>query len=54
MDANDFCLECKHFWGMLNCDAFPKGIPKEITDGESDHSKPLPNQGNDIIFEPIK
>lgn len=32
----------------------PKGIPDEIIFGENDHSKPLENQSNDIIFEELK
>tara|TARA_B100000745_G_C19803992_1_gene264650 strand:+ start:167 stop:310 length:144 start_codon:yes stop_codon:yes gene_type:complete len=30
--------------------AFPNGIPEEILDGSNDHTKPLPNQDNDIVF----
>ena len=33
--------------------AFIDGIPNAILDGDNDHSKPLPNQDNDIVFEPI-
>lgn len=50
--VNLVCFQCKHlriFEG--GCDAFPDGIPDEITSGENEHSKPLPNQGNDIVFE---
>lgn len=53
------CVECDHF--ILNkkhnlCKAFPKppGIPWEIVSGENDHSKPLPEQGNNITFKPKK
>lgn len=35
----------------LTCEAFPQGIPKEILNGEIDHSEPLPNQENDIVFK---
>jgi hypothetical protein len=46
------CNTCKHFkkesW---TCDAFRDGIPVEIISGESDHSKPLPGQGNQIVYE---
>lgn len=49
------CSRCKHFRRFEGgCDAFPEGIPDEITSGENDHSKPLKDQGNDIVFEPIK
>jgi hypothetical protein len=55
MEANLICAECKHFKHQkFNCIAFPDGIPEIIFSGENDHSKPLPNQDNDIIFEPIK
>jgi len=48
------CTICKHFkYSEFNCIAFPKGIPDEILTGKNDHSKPLPNQGNDIIYEPF-
>jgi len=58
------CIKCKHW---INNDVqnlckafpkatkkFPKGIPWEIISGENDHSRPLPDQGNDIVFEPIE
>jgi hypothetical protein len=49
------CFKCKHF-DLINggCDAFPNGIPDEITSGENKHFKPLPNQKNKIVFEPIE
>ena len=53
MEPVDFiCSRCKHFRRFEGgCDAFPDGIPDEI---ENDHSKPLPDQENDIVFEPIE
>ncbi|CAB4126209.1 hypothetical protein UFOVP153_39 [uncultured Caudovirales phage] len=49
------CFKCKHFREIEGgCDAFPDGIPEEITSGDNEHSKPLPDQKNDIVFEPIK
>jgi hypothetical protein len=52
------CLECKHFNRTeadgLTCTAFPKGIPDVILIGGNKHDKPLPNQGNKIIFERIE
>lgn len=55
MEADDLiCFGCKHFnrWEG-GCDAFPMpdGIPPEITSGENDHSEPLKDQKNDIVFE---
>lgn len=48
------CLECKHLGKPLTCKAFPKGIPKEILDGKIDHSKPILDQDNEIVFEKKK
>jgi hypothetical protein len=46
------CFKCKHFRRFEGgCDAFPDGIPDEITSGENKHLKPLPNQDNKIVFE---
>ena len=33
------------------CDAFPDGIPEEISLGDNDHAKPLPTQKNKVVFE---
>lgn len=47
------CILCKHYYDFGNfrsCPAF-RGIPNEIFSGDNDHSKPLPNQDNDIVFE---
>jgi hypothetical protein len=47
------CFNCKHFNEIQGgCAAFPEGIPDEITEGNSQHEKPLKGQENDIIFEP--
>ena len=49
------CFNCKHFRDIQGgCNAFPDGIPDEITSGENKHSKPLPDQDNKIVFEPIE
>jgi hypothetical protein len=51
------CEDCKHLFNDKPgyfCKAFPDGIPDEITEGEVSHTDPLPNQKNDIVFEPIK
>ena len=50
------CLKCKlcNSNGLfLFCKAFESGVPDEIINGENDHTEPLPNQENNIIFEPI-
>lgn len=48
------CFECKHYRGDAGgCDAFPDGIPDVILE-TNNHDEPLPDQGNDIIFEPIE
>ncbi len=47
------CSKCKHFRRFDGgCDAFPDGIPDEITSGENNHSEPLKGQQNRIVFEP--
>lgn len=49
------CFNCKNFRRFEGgCNAFPNGIPDEITSGENEHLKPLPDQENDIVFEPIE
>ena len=49
------CFSCKHYnIDKAVCDAFSFEIPDEIYVGDNDHSKPLPNQGNDIVFEKKK
>ncbi len=57
-----FERECKHYSGILQpknnelmeipiCKAFPKGIPEEILNGSNNHSAPLRNQINTIVYE---
>ena len=36
------------------CEAFPEGIPDEILTGINDHSKPLEEQKNELVFTPQK
>lgn len=45
------CQICKNYFGDLTCQAFPKGIPDEITSGDNPHTEPLSEQDNDIVFE---
>ena len=47
------CFNCKNYIKDFKCAAFPNGIPEEILRGENPHTEPLPNQENNIIFEPI-
>lgn len=55
MQADLICIDCKYFnQKNLNCKAFPDGIPDVIISGASEHSTPLPNQNNDIIYEPVE
>ena len=46
------CNNCANKLKGLKCKAFDI-IPDIILFGDNDHSKPLPNQDNDIVFEPI-
>jgi len=47
------CFRCKNYNGgsSYKCNAFPKGTRDEILLGENDHSKPLKDQNNNIVFE---
>ncbi len=48
------CATCKNYDKDLKCSAFSEKIPGEILTGEKLHDKPLPNQGNDIVYEKEK
>lgn len=50
---SDQCVSCKHFLGLLQCEAFPDRIPQEILTGEHDHSKAYPGD-NGIRFEAVE
>lgn len=45
------CQLCKHYDGYRMCAAFREVIPDEIYIGNNDHSTPLSEQVNDIVFE---
>lgn len=51
------CNSCEHFnfedFKTASCTAF-KNIPNEILRGKNMHTKPLKEQKNNIVFEPIK
>lgn len=48
---NNRCINCMNYLGDLSCQAF-KEIPEEILVGDNNHTKPLPDQDNDIVYEP--
>lgn len=51
--SEPICFTCKHFdINTSKCPAFKGDIPDEILFGINDHSKPLEDQGNEIIYEP--
>jgi len=51
---NLICNNCKHFRPLEGgCDAFPDEIPDEILQS-NEHFKPLKDQENKIVFEPIE
>jgi len=47
------CLECKHYTGVKQCNAYPLEIPQVIYTGEHDHRKQYPGD-NGIRFEPLE
>lgn len=47
------CLECMRYEKDWKCDAFPKGIPKEIYTGEHDHNNAYPGDKG-IRFKSLK
>jgi len=49
---NNRCISCSNYLGDLSCMAFDK-IPNAILQGENNHTEPLKNQDNDIVFESI-
>ena len=53
MEIVPICFECKRYKGEGQCEAF-KNIPALIWVEGNDHSEPLPEQENDITFEPIE
>lgn len=48
------CAKCKHYIADRKCQAFAVKIPDIIWEGFDGHEKPLPDQKNNIIFEPIE
>lgn len=53
MPTSTQCMECRHYWGAHQCDAYTEGeIPDEIFTGQHDHTEPFEGDGG-IRFEPI-
>lgn len=61
-EAKCYSRHCKYYKGIIQpdgtemtevnyCAAFPDGIPYEIAYGDDTHSKPIKDQGNEIVFE---
>ena len=56
-DYTPACFNCSHFRGMVHgkvrCEAFPDGIPRELTLKGAIHNAPFPgDQG--ILFEEFR
>lgn len=47
------CRLCANYLSDNECIAYPEGIPEEILKGENDHTTPLSEQMNNIVFVPI-
>lgn len=44
------CNNCVHHISGLQCKAFDR-IPDAIISGDNDHSQPLQDQENDLVFQ---
>jgi len=47
------CKGCDHYLGLLECEAFPYGIPEDILTGEFDHTEAYEGD-NGLRFEESK
>jgi hypothetical protein len=45
------CMACKHNTFDGGCAAFPDQIPFYFASGQGHHTKRMPDQDNDIVFE---
>ena len=53
MELEPICINCKNYIGNQKCKAFDL-IPTYIWSLGFGHTKPLPEQENDIVFEPME
>jgi hypothetical protein len=56
MEAKNFpCGTCQHyrFFKLINCEAFPKGIPEDIILGDNRHTEIIPGQTNEFVYTPM-
>lgn len=45
------CAWCRRYNDGASCEAFPAGIPSEITENKVSHFKPVEGDGG-VVFEP--
>ena len=50
----DTCIHALTDKPGARCKAFPDGIPPEILYGGNNHSEPLPDQKNKLVYTPVK
>lgn len=46
------CQNCAHYWGDLNCRAYPDGIPQDFLNGQKSHDKVEDDQEGEDVFKP--
>ena len=46
------CAKCRHYRLLLECEAFPRGIPEPILTGRVVHDKPYEGD-NGVRFEEV-
>ena len=46
------CKNCNNYILNFTCFAFTEKIPEDVYINKIIHSKPLPGQNNNIVFEP--
>lgn len=45
-----FCIHLRGFGRDRKCEAFPKGIPLDIWNGDNPHTEKHPDQKNELFF----